>query len=452
MADVDRIERILNEYDRKVELYSRFCESVEHLLKDLLHTSDIRINAVASRPKERDSFEQKIKSNPKYVSLETVTDVAGARVITYFEDDVDRVDGIIRGEFEIDPLNSVNKRRSLQADRFGYQSLHLVASLNNQRASLRENHEFAGLKIEIQVRSVLQHAWAEIEHGLGYKGESAVPVLIKRRFNRLAGLLELADQEFVAVRAEVGQLSQDLPACRSEGLTELVEFHIDLQYGAIPALSDPVNAELVLWVNTNITGRLIASSSLTEVEMHAEEGVSHAGIKRGAQISASSLAFSDVFPMGPPQKGDFIRLRFSGLRVNAFQLGTSTESAPTVVKAGISIRQKKDDAYSFVRLTDAVDVAVIRPSVRFSTAVPGPRNVLAPRANASEGVKEIFFWVYCSVPFAGAFLPADKERSRSEMSTAGGRVCSFALIGSQLALEYSWRSASRSKGAKHVFD
>ena len=110
MADVDRIERILNEYDRKVELYSRFCESVEHLLKDLLHTSDIRINAVASRPKERDSFEQKIKSNPKYVSLETVTDVAGARVITYFEDDVDRVDGIIRGEFEIDPMAQANRR------------------------------------------------------------------------------------------------------------------------------------------------------------------------------------------------------------------------------------------------------------------------------------------------------------------------------------------------------
>lgn len=62
-----------------------------------------------------------------------------------------------------------------------------------------ENIRFAGLKAEIQIRSLLQHAWAEIEHGLGYKPES-VPDEHIRRFSRLAGMFELADEEFVRLR------------------------------------------------------------------------------------------------------------------------------------------------------------------------------------------------------------------------------------------------------------
>jgi putative GTP pyrophosphokinase len=104
-----------------------------------------------------------------------VTDLVGARVITYFADDVDRVARIIRNldNFEIDPRNSVDKRRALQADQFGYQSLHLVALLSKRRI-FTENREFEGLKIEIQIRSLLQHTWAEIEHAY-YKAERTLP-------------------------------------------------------------------------------------------------------------------------------------------------------------------------------------------------------------------------------------------------------------------------------------
>lgn len=58
-------------------------------------------------------------------------------------------------------------------------------------------------RLEIQIRTALQHAWAEVEHDLGYKAQDAVPELIRRRFNRIASLLEIADQEFVSIRREL---------------------------------------------------------------------------------------------------------------------------------------------------------------------------------------------------------------------------------------------------------
>jgi putative GTP pyrophosphokinase len=63
---------------------------------------------------------------------------------------------------------------------------------------------------EIQIRSILQHAWAEIEHDLGYKSAEAIPRHIRRRFARLAGVLELADDEFGAIRDDLAAYANRL--------------------------------------------------------------------------------------------------------------------------------------------------------------------------------------------------------------------------------------------------
>jgi hypothetical protein len=61
---------------------------------------------------------------------------------------------------------------------------------------LVEYSTHTGVQFEVQIRSTLQHAWAEIEHDRGYKSEVEVARAVRRRFSRLAGLLELADYEF----------------------------------------------------------------------------------------------------------------------------------------------------------------------------------------------------------------------------------------------------------------
>lgn len=193
---------VMAEYDGKCRLYQNFTSEIEHQLKKLLDAEGIIYNAVTSRLKDRESLSKKIdRKKDKYSALDNLTDIAGVRVITYYAEDVDKVAEIVEREFEVDRKNSIDKRKSLEPDRFGYCSVHYVVEMSQERIKLRENQAFRGLKCEIQIRSVLQHAWAEIEHDLGYKSEIAIPKGIRRNFSRLAGLLEIADKEFQEIRS-----------------------------------------------------------------------------------------------------------------------------------------------------------------------------------------------------------------------------------------------------------
>jgi hypothetical protein len=128
-------------------------------------------------------------------------------LITYFEGDVSKVSNMLEREFEVDVANSLDKRDLLDPDRFGYLSRHYVLQLSQSRANLTEYSAFREYKAEVQVRSILQHAWAEIEHDLGYKSKIDVPRDIRRRFSRAAGMLELLDQEVAEIRSELDNYS-----------------------------------------------------------------------------------------------------------------------------------------------------------------------------------------------------------------------------------------------------
>lgn len=189
-------EKILKQYDEVNGIYLNFGEKCKGIIIELLEDNYINCHQITSRLKPRKSLANKIDIKiDKYSNLSDITDICGIRVITYLESDVNKVAEIIEKEFLIDTINSIDKRK-LKSDQFGYKSLHYVASLNKPRLSISENKKFTGLRIEIQIRSILQHAWAEIEHDLGYKGAHAIPENLKRNFNRLAALLETADIEF----------------------------------------------------------------------------------------------------------------------------------------------------------------------------------------------------------------------------------------------------------------
>jgi ppGpp synthetase/RelA/SpoT-type nucleotidyltranferase len=135
-----------------------------------------------------------------YKQLEDITDLAGLRIITYYEDDIDRVAAIIKREFDIDLKNSVDKRET-EPDRFGYSALNYVCQHSAKRASDVEYKRFAGIRCEIQITSILRHAWSELEHEW-YDLKDAYPKDVKRRFYRIAALLELAESEFQDIRKQ----------------------------------------------------------------------------------------------------------------------------------------------------------------------------------------------------------------------------------------------------------
>jgi len=204
-------ESILGEYESTKQLNGEFCKKVEMLLIDILKDSGINYHSIDSRLKEESSLATKVENaDGKYNSLSDITDISGLRIVTYFSEDVDKVASIIQGEFSVDEENSVDKRLKLDPDRFGYLSLHYVVTLSEERTKFAEYKRFKELKVEIQIRSILQHAWAEIEHDLGYKNKNAVPNVVRRDFSRLASILELADEEFIRIRQNLENYNEDI--------------------------------------------------------------------------------------------------------------------------------------------------------------------------------------------------------------------------------------------------
>ncbi|MFI1570828.1 GTP pyrophosphokinase family protein [Streptomyces anulatus] len=188
-------------YAASIQRLEMYGQVVCGLLKHLIAEAGIMVQSVEYRVKTWQSAQTKIESAPdKYTGYESLTDLLGVRVITYFDDEVDLISELVEREFEVDEDNSVDKRALLDPDRFGYLSRHYILSLDPRRQSLIEYRKYAGLGFELQVRSLLQHAWAEIEHDLGYKSKSSLPVATRRQFYRLAGLLELADEQFRHLR------------------------------------------------------------------------------------------------------------------------------------------------------------------------------------------------------------------------------------------------------------
>ncbi|TMP86926.1 hypothetical protein CWC05_10640 [Pseudoalteromonas ruthenica] len=198
-------EKLLEEYESNIDLFRELATSMDSLVNILLSSSAIKPHSVTCRVKERSSLAKKIDKKDKYQDISEVTDIVGLRIISNYSDEVDEIAKIIESEFCIDSSNSIDKRAALDPDRFGYLSLHYVVSLKPERSCLVEYRRFKEIKFEIQIRSILQHTWAEIEHDIGYKSKIEVPKPIRRKFSRLAGLLELADDQFVQIRDDLNE-------------------------------------------------------------------------------------------------------------------------------------------------------------------------------------------------------------------------------------------------------
>ncbi|HVW95857.1 MAG TPA: RelA/SpoT domain-containing protein [Mucilaginibacter sp.] len=188
------MKELLETYSEQKEKYLKLAERLETVISQILDKA--KIHAISSRVKTIESLIGKIlEKDNKYKELTEITDLCGIRIITNLESDIEYVNKIIKENFKIDELNSLDHRKK-PVNEFGYLSLHLVVSLDKDREDLAENAEIKGLKAEIQIRSILQHAWAEIEHDLGYKNKE-VPKELQRGTNRLAAILEAADLELV---------------------------------------------------------------------------------------------------------------------------------------------------------------------------------------------------------------------------------------------------------------
>ncbi len=201
---------MLHEFELKAARYDNFSSKMNILLKELVEQECISYHSIVSRVKEKNSLDKKIENKDKYENLNEVTDIVGCRIITYFEDDVEKIVDLIEKEFTIDKENSIDKKKILDPEKFGYLSYHIVCTINAQRGKLIEYQNYKEIKFEIQIRTILQHAWAEIEHDIGYKTEVQVPSDFRRKFSRLAGMLEMVDDEFTRLKHDIKGYVQNI--------------------------------------------------------------------------------------------------------------------------------------------------------------------------------------------------------------------------------------------------
>ncbi|WP_299799544.1 hypothetical protein [uncultured Maribacter sp.] len=210
-------QKIKNWYITNRPLYKKLANKIESILAELLEENNLNIHALYSRAKDIDSFYTKVSKKSYSNPEREVHDLAGIRIITYVESDVEKVSAIVKKAFKIDQKNSVDKKTELGIDKVGYQSVHFIAELKADRIKLPEYKKFKGLKFEFQIRTILQHAWAEIEHDRNYKFSGQLPSEIKRRFTVLAGSLELADREFNSIASAIDKISIDVSVATKEG-------------------------------------------------------------------------------------------------------------------------------------------------------------------------------------------------------------------------------------------
>ena len=149
------------------------------------------------------------------------------RVVTYYSDDVDRIASILEKKFTVDRVNSIDKRHILNVDQFGYMSLHYICYLPEELYVSDKYHNINKIPFEVQVRTSLQDAWAQIMHDIGYKSDVEVPKALLRRLNRLAGLLEIADEEFKSIRQTSDEYRKGVKQIVKTGKFDDVDFNID---------------------------------------------------------------------------------------------------------------------------------------------------------------------------------------------------------------------------------
>jgi predicted RNase H-like nuclease/ppGpp synthetase/RelA/SpoT-type nucleotidyltranferase len=207
------IRSAVEEYTRSYPARVQDAHDYVALVTEILDEAGINYLTVTGRAKSIESFAAKagrtVDGEPVYADpLRDITDQIGVRVITYVRSDVAAVAEVLGSQLTVLDDRDLGQETASEG-RFGYASRHLQVSRNG------------GPTAQVQVRTVLQHAWAEFEHDIRYKG--TVPEEhardFDRRFTLAAGLLELADQEFTTIRDRLRGGSVAEPEIDADGIT-----------------------------------------------------------------------------------------------------------------------------------------------------------------------------------------------------------------------------------------
>ncbi len=202
---LDRI-KIQNQYKKNKLKYEKILRDISLEIRNILGKNNIN-STIKQRVKTFDSYFHKIlkqhKEGKKNIKIK---DIIGIRIICPFLEDLDSVEKLISDNFTISHLQRKGDNSSFAE--FGYDSIHMLIELSSP---VKQKIPYTISACEIQLRTTLQDAWAEIEHELIYKADySLLQNSIKKKLASLNATLTLSDIIFQEIRdsqKEINQLS-----------------------------------------------------------------------------------------------------------------------------------------------------------------------------------------------------------------------------------------------------
>jgi len=207
--------KLFKQLQPEYETYAKVLENVLKAAGDIYAPLCI----VQSRAKSIPSFAEKaIRKAHKYKEPTVqITDLCGARIITHFQDQAERICQFIKDNFDVDEANSLDVASRLRVSEFGYRSVHyIITPKSDEILGVKIPKEVRDKKAEIQIRTLLQHTWADISHDRIYKTPMTVPKLWQREVYRLAAIMEKADDAFGEMAGTIDYFTNHYGAMLSE--------------------------------------------------------------------------------------------------------------------------------------------------------------------------------------------------------------------------------------------
>jgi len=203
----NNISKLIDQYRELLPAYEKLITEVQYTLGEKLENTTIEIANLLGRTKKEKSLIDKLKNRNDINNLDDIPDIAGVRVVCLYEADLTKVKKIISSAFDV--IKCEDKVDALGVDRMGYRDLQFVVRFGSRFKGPRYD-KLKGLNCEIQVRNALQDAWSIISHRLVYKNESSIPDKLKRDFNNVTSLLEIAQGVFENIREKRLQYLKDI--------------------------------------------------------------------------------------------------------------------------------------------------------------------------------------------------------------------------------------------------
>jgi len=197
----------IKKYKRMLPKYRKYTRVLREVLEKAIR-KNAPLAIVQTRPKSIASFGEKAlrkkHANRYRDAVNQMTDLCGGRVIVPTLAEVKTISEFIEEHFEIDWENTVDVSNRLKPAEFGYRGIHYIVEFKpgifpTKEIDVEIPEELFGLRAEIQVKTILEHAWQVFNHDRAYKGAFKIPEKWEREMAALAAILEDADSSFASI-------------------------------------------------------------------------------------------------------------------------------------------------------------------------------------------------------------------------------------------------------------